>query len=373
MSNKDRTLLIVDDSPIDLQMTMQALKGKYKVVAATSGEMAIQMSEKTRPDLILMDVNMPGMDGYQTCQAMSESNEHAQIIFISANSSTEEILKGYEVGGADYITKPFSTEVLINKIQTLIVAQEEKEALFDEAKMASETAMSVMASSGDLGAVLEFIRKSFTLTDFDKLGLLVIDLLKNYHLSGCMMLKIGEKDYYFSNSGEVSPLEKELLQRVTMIKERFLESGKRFFIHYERVNILVKNLPIDNLDLSGRIKDSLAIAIEAANERAAYIQNQEEISVKHNEVVANLNSTSHQSLETIRVLQKQIEEENQSILDDLQQDLEDAFLGLGLTEEQERLIMSFVIEANTKSSKVFEKSVLLESEMDKVISMISTL
>lgn len=373
MTKTALTLLIVDDSPIDLQVCKQALKDEFKLIAATNGSTAIAMEAETAPDLILLDVSMPEINGYETCQKIITQNPGALVIFISANTSTEEILQGYAVGGVDYVTKPFSPEVLIKKIHTVIEARNEKEALNEEVKMASQTAMSIMAASGDLGAILDFIRKSFTLVDYDALGVLVMNLLRNYDLSGCVMLKLNEKAYYFCNEGEASPIEKELLYRFSKADDRFYENAQRLFIHYGRVSILIKDLPIENADLAGRLKDSFAIATEAANERAAIIETQEALASERHETLEYLDSTAQHALASVKTLQKQIERENEQILEDLQSEMEEAFIGLGLSEDQESFILELLLHANTKSSKLFEKSQTLEAEMDKVFSIISKL
>ena len=120
------TVLIVDDSPTDLQMVLNVVKEKFKVVAATSGTQALQIIDKAKPDLVLLDVSMPEMDGYQTCQQIKQRLD-IPVIFLSANDSTEEILKGYDVGGSDYIVKPFEPDVLFNKIKSTFINQQQTE------------------------------------------------------------------------------------------------------------------------------------------------------------------------------------------------------------------------------------------------------
>ncbi len=115
------TILIVDDNSNNVKIIALTLRAfNYKLVIATNGQSAIDMVEKTRPDLVLMDVMMPGMDGYETCEKIksNKENENIPVIFLTALSEKSNIIRGFEVGGVDYITKPFNKEELISRVKT---------------------------------------------------------------------------------------------------------------------------------------------------------------------------------------------------------------------------------------------------------------
>ena len=117
----DSKILIVDDVPANLNVLCQALETEgYKIVAAPSGTVALQIAHRTQPDLILLDVMMPEMDGFETCRRLKADASTAGIpvIFITAKDEMSSIVKGFEVGGADYITKPFRHEEVRVRVQT---------------------------------------------------------------------------------------------------------------------------------------------------------------------------------------------------------------------------------------------------------------
>lgn len=125
MSSKEQhispTILIVDDNSNNVKIIAITLRAfNYKLVIATNGQSAIDMVEKTRPDLVLMDVMMPGMDGYETCERIKskKENENIPVIFLTALSEKANIIRGFEAGGVDYITKPFNKEELISRVKT---------------------------------------------------------------------------------------------------------------------------------------------------------------------------------------------------------------------------------------------------------------
>lgn len=121
LQEKSPTVLIVDDNSNNVKIIALALQPlNFKLVIATSGKTAIEMVEKTRPDLVLLDVMMPGMDGYETCRIIKskEENTNLPVIFLTALTDKENTLKGFENGGVDYITKPFNKDELISRVKT---------------------------------------------------------------------------------------------------------------------------------------------------------------------------------------------------------------------------------------------------------------
>ncbi|MFZ9739457.1 MAG: response regulator [Prochlorotrichaceae cyanobacterium] len=115
------TILVVDDQIHNANLLTQVLEqDDYEVWQASSGQEALHMVEKITPDLILLDVNMPDMDGYTVCQQIKANQQTADIpvIFVSAAGGAWDKVKGFSVGGSDYITKPFNTLEAIVRIET---------------------------------------------------------------------------------------------------------------------------------------------------------------------------------------------------------------------------------------------------------------
>jgi PAS domain S-box-containing protein len=114
-------ILVVDDTPANIDVLRHILGEEgFEISIAMNGETALTLVEKNRPDLILMDVMMPGMDGFETCERlMSDSrNRDFPIIFVTAKTELEDIVRGFHVGGVDYITKPYKREEVISRVKT---------------------------------------------------------------------------------------------------------------------------------------------------------------------------------------------------------------------------------------------------------------
>jgi class 3 adenylate cyclase len=114
-------ILVVDDEPANVQTLAALLKDKgYTVSAATNGRQAIEVLQKIKPDLILLDVMMPEMDGFETCSKIKASPDRADVpvIFLTAKTETADIVKGFELGAVDYVAKPFNAHELLARVNT---------------------------------------------------------------------------------------------------------------------------------------------------------------------------------------------------------------------------------------------------------------
>lgn len=116
------TILLVDDVTANLDLLCSYLGDSYSTAIAKNGEKAIQRAEMLNPALILLDIQMPGIDGYETCRRlkMSEKTAHIPVIFMTALNETTDKVKGFESGGVDYITKPVDVAELSARIKTHI-------------------------------------------------------------------------------------------------------------------------------------------------------------------------------------------------------------------------------------------------------------
>ncbi|MFM7015444.1 MAG: response regulator, partial [Bacteroidota bacterium] len=122
-------VLIVDDAVENLQVLSGLLKDKYRVKIAKNGEKALELANAAeKPDLILLDVVMPGLSGFEVCAQLkvNASTKNIPVIFITALNEATDETKGFSVGGADFIAKPFHPEVVLARIQTHIELQAAK-------------------------------------------------------------------------------------------------------------------------------------------------------------------------------------------------------------------------------------------------------
>ena len=128
-------ILIVDDVTTNLKCVGEILRNDYALSMAKSGEQALQMIGKVKPDLVLLDVKMPGMDGYETFKAMKENPDTADVpvIFLTADTENGSEVKGLKLGASDFIRKPYEPEIMLGRIEKALLQEEKNKAIRDEA------------------------------------------------------------------------------------------------------------------------------------------------------------------------------------------------------------------------------------------------
>src|ERR1700739_552589 len=193
-----KLILIVDDTPVNIGVISGALKDSYKTKVATNGEKALALaSAEEKPDLILLDIMMPGMDGYEVCSRLKADPATSEIpvIFLTGQTSAEDETRGFEVGAVDYVHKPFSPAVVNARVRSHILLREARAqlaaqllALTNELAMARQIQLSILPHSIPKLAGLEIAARflpmtsvagdfyDFTHIDGKHIGILIADV-----------------------------------------------------------------------------------------------------------------------------------------------------------------------------------------------------
>lgn len=153
MNNTKSNILVIDDTPANLRLLVEILKENgYEVRPAPSGESALLAAQGIPPDLILLDIMMPGMDGYEVCQKLkaSERTKDIPVIFISAINEVLDKVKAFAVGGVDYITKPFQVEEVLARVKTHLALQHLQKNLQDKNDDLETTLQQLQATQEEL-------------------------------------------------------------------------------------------------------------------------------------------------------------------------------------------------------------------------------
>ncbi|MFZ9981506.1 MAG: sensor histidine kinase [Cyclobacteriaceae bacterium] len=126
-----KRILVVDDKPNNLSLVTSLLRPDYEVLLANNGERAIVIAREKAPDLILLDIMMPGMSGFEVCSILKETPATADIpvIFLTARNDGDDFEKAYDIGAVDYTTKPINTKELIMRVKTHLLIAEQKNNL----------------------------------------------------------------------------------------------------------------------------------------------------------------------------------------------------------------------------------------------------
>ncbi|RLD37206.1 MAG: hypothetical protein DRI83_04275 [Bacteroidetes bacterium] len=188
MLKDSANILIVDDIPSNIRLMVSILDDHgYSVSYAQSGKHAIELCKKVFFDLILLDVMMPGMDGFEVCEVLKsmELTREIPVIFLTARTDQDSILKGFEIGGVDYVTKPFSEKELLVRIRTHLDLKQTRDALESELdfkkKVMTENALFITRRTELGNTIIEDLRKinKATQNEYSDNILAAISRLKN--------------------------------------------------------------------------------------------------------------------------------------------------------------------------------------------------
>ncbi|MBT3256664.1 MAG: response regulator, partial [Deltaproteobacteria bacterium] len=161
-------ILVVDDTEENLRILVEALGNKgYKVRPALNGQIALKAARKETPDLILLDIIMPGMDGYQVCDALKADKvlKDVPVIFISALDEVGDKVKGFSAGGVDYISKPFQMEEVLARVKTQLTLRHLRKELEEKNIRLQQTNESLRKSEEKYRSLVENIHEALIVED----------------------------------------------------------------------------------------------------------------------------------------------------------------------------------------------------------------
>lgn len=340
------TILVVDDDKITHAFVKRALAYKFDLVSTFNGEEALLALKTCAPDVILLDVEMPGLNGYEVCERIRNNTDTADIpvIFLSARGELRDRMQGFEAGADDYIVKPFHPEDLTAKINVLIQYRLRRQELSQQVEEARKTAFIAISSSSDLGQAINFIEKTHNITDYAQLARAFFMVTQSMALKCTLMIKTSQDNLFFSSShNSVSPMESELVANLAHEK-RFFDFGCRTQINYPNVSLLIKNMPLDDMERYGRIKDFFPAMLSTADIKITQIHSQAAILQQMSET-RDAFSDIARLLEDIQSGLASNQKQSVKVMRDMLMELDKKLPYMGLEEDQEQYILDRVDKA----------------------------
>jgi len=380
-------ILVVDDIRDSRLLLMKMLEDVYTITEADSGEACLELVKETMPDLVLMDVEMPGMNGYETCIELRRQQEtrYLPVIFISALDSTRDQLDGFKAGGQGYLIKPVDEDKLRQKITACIAREKEIKlakiqldvfgGVFGDTLQqmndtnrqmsdANNVAMEAMTFSNEQGMIIEFVKQVQQTDNADAVGLSVVNIARQFSLRSAALL-ITDR-YHFVGCAEDS-LEAELLRQVAATEKRIFSVGIRTVVRNKHILLLIKDMPLNNEKLYGRLKDHLAVFMDIADGHLMTLEARREVleqrTLFFNQIIdvteKQINNTSNKLFAH--------DSETQKIMQDMLAEMESMLFSLGLEEDQEEKLMHLADQAKLKLEKSAGSTRELSDELGVIL------
>ncbi len=374
MQEHRKKILVVDDDRFAQKLVSKALSDVYQVRAAIDGDEGIRLAEEWRPDTILLDVEMPGKTGYEVCEIIRRraSIANIPIIFLSGNSSLREKMLGFEAGADDYLVKPFEPEFLRAKVAKIVDAFLAHQELNKRASDAQGMVFEALTSSAELGRALRFVEHTYALSHFDDLAQAFFKVMAEFDLvTSIALFSSSGARYYSSNTSVISPLEKELLDLLHN-QGRFVDFGCRTFVNYRQVSLLIKNMPLNNMERYGRIKDTVPFILGAVDGKVRSLDlhhlllNQAE---NMSQSVVVIGTTLSNLTSEVAKGQNRINEIIRFLLSDLDFHLP----RLGLDVDQEKYILEKITTAFNDTLSQMNQSLHVSQSLENIVRLLQHL
>lgn len=358
----------IDDNQANLLLVKKGLSKTYNVTTVDSAVDALDTLRDVKPELIILDVNMPEIDGFSLCTQLKdiEGLSDIPVIFLSARKSLEDRLKGYAVGAEAYLSKPFDISELEKIVAALIVRRQQ---ILESKKSADESqafAFSLMRNNSETGALVAYARKLAESTLKTELCERTIEVLADFGLSSTVALSTTAGTVLARSDGaNLSPLEIELFESVGPL-DRIVGDGNKFIFHGKKCTFLIRDMPINDEELTGRLRDHLSVMNDLLDASLELVDFREREKNERFETSARLERNVGEEFRKVKTLFGDFNRKIDSTFDELMAEIEESFLFLGLTEEQEVQLSSFIKDARYK----LEKSQEISQELNNSIAMI---
>jgi CheY-like chemotaxis protein len=360
--------MIVDDDEITSALLACSLGESFATRLVASGEACLDQIGTFAPEVVLLDIAMPGMDGYETCRSLREmlaDSERPTVIFISAHDNLNERLLAYESGGDDFISKPPMPEEVLRKVQAMVALVAARRQSLAEKTSMQEMAMGFLTNLGESGTALQFLRNSPACTTPLQLAQLAQATLREYGLEADLQMRMPEACLTFTAKGPASPLEESVFAKVRDL-DRIFQFRRRLIINYPHVSVLINNLPIEDDDRCGRLRDHLAIVAEGCESSVLALIRTAEIERRR----AHLEKAAAAVSATIGTLRGQYREqqsETRVILHQLNEHFAKELMRMGLTERQEDALQELLSGAINNALSLFQRGLDFDLQLGRLL------
>ena len=375
MTGQATKMLVIDDDKVAHAFITKSLdKRVFDVAAAMDGHQGLVVANNWYPELILLDVEMPGKNGYEVCDVLKnqKSTRAIPVVFLSAKSSLRERMLGYEVGGDDFLVKPIDAEVLQAKVKRLTQQHLEKEALCLKVDNATQTALEAIAGNAELGQAIRYVEQTFAVSSYEELASRLFTFTQEIGLNTCVLFNTVDGQHcYAQNKPQASPLEVELMSMLHS-DQRFYDFGCRTQINYTNVALLIKNMPLNDRSRYGRLKDLLPFVLAATDEKARILDTERALHGQAGHLTQSVSAvkvTLDGIIQSIEQNHANVERTVRKMLNELEHRLPN----MGLEEDQENFIIHTVDKAFSCVSQSTEKNVTLRTSLQGIVRLLGHL
>jgi CheY-like chemotaxis protein len=368
-------IVCIDDNPANLLLVEKSLRDQYEILPVTDAEAALATLVEVPPALVLLDVNMPRLNGYELCRRIRDHDTIGDIpiVFVSCMKDLDDRLAGYAAGGDGYITKPFD----LRELRSIVQAHIQRRQQLDETRRSMENlrtmSWTMMRNNSEMGELLRFSQGLAKVKDEAAFVDHLFTTINNLGLSTTLLVKLLTGEIVARNDGKPFTLiEKELLDLASN-GPRITANGNKCLFRGDSLILLIRNMPVDDDALTGRLKDHLCILLDSAEASITIINGEKQRAQLLNDRADQTADHIHQEFDTLTHTAEQLHTQSSASIEGLANALEHAFMVMDLTEEQEQQIQAFIERARTEVEHQHALTALFQQSMQRIVEMVTNL
>ena len=365
----------IDDNTTNLRLLEKSLADDYEIQLIASSHDAVSAIRTFQPAAILLDVNMPEINGYALCRQIRNEPDIAEIpvIFLSCLKELDDRLSGYNAGGDAYVTKPFELRELKSILHSQILRKQQMDANKRNIEELRAVSWSMLRNNSEMGELLRFSQGIAGVKDEAAFVDHIFTTLTNLGLNATMQVKLVSGEIIArSDQKPFTLIEKELLE-LAQNGQRISAKGNKYIFCGTSIILLIRNMPIEDEALLGRLKDHLCILLDSAEASIEIINGEKERTRLHGlktlETIETINAEFSAIIENAEKLYQQSSLSMERLADALEQ----AFMVMDLTDEQEKQLQRFIESARSEIEKQHELKLLFQSSMIHILEMVADL
>jgi CheY-like chemotaxis protein len=372
-------ILIIDDDPVAAGVLSVALTDAgYTITEAYSGEAALAellpvagKMAGVLPDMVILDIEMGmGIDGYETCRRLraNATTRYLPVIFLSGHDQLDDRMHAYDVGGSDFMAKPFVPAEVLRKARMGILYKHREEALNTENRPPSGSLKSAITGLDDTALALKFCRSALACHTLRGIGALVIESMSSFGISCYVQLRTSGETLTLSARGAATPLVESVIE-MSRTMGRIFSFKDRMIINHESLSLLITDMPAANEMLCGRIRDQAAIIAGAAELAVGNIRLRVEAMARSAEM-RHLADASRKTVEVLREGYRERQLATRLGFESMTNSIEATYAHLALSNNQELSISDTVHSVTEQMLGLFEDNGELDNQFARLFFLL---
>lgn len=370
--NRGTILYFEDDVETREQVVEFLRQERYDVVSFSrfpeGGVKAVQAALSSEPDMVLIDIRMPGKDGYQVGRELRDGflSPYSSIIFMSELLERHDIQYAFDAGGDDYMTKPIRLEDLKAKLSHISVQRMERIQLLEKEEMSRRMAAKASPVNAELAAVLRYHDLLHNIKDLRMLGKHTTELVSEFGLASSILFV--PDDVFVRDDGIVNALERDVL-KVSREQGEIYQWKNRLIFNFPNFSLLVRNMPVEDEERCNTLRDQLKMLLNGLSGRVNSLNAEKSSERKRKKIKITADIIANMVIE-MEQGNTALSERFDAIIIEMENYVSHDIMRFNLLEHEEASIMDHIRNTTAKSSELLESSMKQERQYKDIMKQL---